>query len=147
MIRRPPRSTLFPYTTLFRSPEELVICPGEKSERPPGCQCQPYPMGTALQIDSTLRSPYLNFWSADSNRCASCTFRDRSFDPSWRAPACNISRSPVAVPYSRTPPPDRSRRGRYWGQIQSLSSSAESHRHIFGPLKILRDCIFVGRFQ
>src|SRR2546430_6582140 len=23
MIRRPPRSTLFPYTTLFRSPEEL----------------------------------------------------------------------------------------------------------------------------
>src|SRR3989449_7912403 len=29
MIRRPPRSTLFPYTTLFRSPyEELMIdCP------------------------------------------------------------------------------------------------------------------------
>src|SRR2546430_9973918 len=24
MIRRPPRSTLFPYTTLFRSPEELA---------------------------------------------------------------------------------------------------------------------------
>src|SRR5256885_3298809 len=24
MIRRPPRSTLFPYTTLFRSPEEFV---------------------------------------------------------------------------------------------------------------------------
>src|SRR5258707_10390448 len=24
MIRRPPRSTLFPYTTLFRSPENLV---------------------------------------------------------------------------------------------------------------------------
>src|SRR5256885_2809754 len=25
MIRRPPRSTLFPYTTLFRSPVELII--------------------------------------------------------------------------------------------------------------------------
>src|SRR5438874_9664841 len=24
MIRRPPRSTLFPYTTLFRSPEKVV---------------------------------------------------------------------------------------------------------------------------
>src|SRR5438034_7091533 len=24
MIRRPPRSTLFPYTTLFRSPEEAI---------------------------------------------------------------------------------------------------------------------------
>src|SRR5438309_8448132 len=31
MIRRPPRSTLFPYTTLFRSKEELDACkpPGE----------------------------------------------------------------------------------------------------------------------
>src|SRR2546422_10205647 len=27
MIRRPPRSTLFPYTTLFRSHEQLVIGP------------------------------------------------------------------------------------------------------------------------
>src|SRR5437660_3122126 len=25
MIRRPPRSTLFPYTTLFRSPESVVL--------------------------------------------------------------------------------------------------------------------------
>src|SRR2546430_10382546 len=25
MIRRPPRSTLFPYTTLFRSPPELLV--------------------------------------------------------------------------------------------------------------------------
>src|SRR3712207_8210940 len=28
MIRRPPRSTLFPYTTLFRS--RIVYCPGAK---------------------------------------------------------------------------------------------------------------------
>src|SRR3989449_1479158 len=36
MIRRPPRSTLFPYTTLFRSlntdPEALTICNGYKDE-------------------------------------------------------------------------------------------------------------------
>src|SRR2546425_8261334 len=25
MIRRPPRSTLFPYTTLFRSPDEFMV--------------------------------------------------------------------------------------------------------------------------
>src|SRR2546430_12782334 len=25
MIRRPPRSTLFPYTTLFRSPERIMV--------------------------------------------------------------------------------------------------------------------------
>src|SRR2546430_17467074 len=29
MIRRPPRSTLFPYTTLFRSCIERIITPGE----------------------------------------------------------------------------------------------------------------------
>src|SRR3712207_8881716 len=29
MIRRPPRSTLFPYTTLFRSPERDFIKPPE----------------------------------------------------------------------------------------------------------------------
>src|SRR5260221_7325213 len=31
MIRRPPRSTLFPYTTLFRSPQGLPLLP----RRPP----------------------------------------------------------------------------------------------------------------
>src|SRR2546430_8258411 len=28
MIRRPPRSTLFPYTTLFRSPATFLVRPG-----------------------------------------------------------------------------------------------------------------------
>src|SRR3712207_7924557 len=34
MIRRPPRSTLFPYTTLFRSPEheQLVVLAGLRRE-------------------------------------------------------------------------------------------------------------------
>src|SRR5256885_12920462 len=32
MIRRPPRSTLFPYTTLFRSEEEIVIRNTVKSQ-------------------------------------------------------------------------------------------------------------------
>src|SRR2546427_6666373 len=35
MIRRPPRSTLFPYTTLFRSePGAAVLRPGARRERP-----------------------------------------------------------------------------------------------------------------
>src|SRR5256885_3090564 len=29
MIRRPPRSTLFPYTTLFRSVQDLLLAGGE----------------------------------------------------------------------------------------------------------------------
>src|SRR5438309_11665733 len=43
MIRRPPRSTLFPYTTLFRSPvcsatpsggRRRAVCPGGRTTRP-----------------------------------------------------------------------------------------------------------------
>src|SRR3712207_8042953 len=33
MIRRPPRSTLFPYTTLFRSEDKLVVARARKIER------------------------------------------------------------------------------------------------------------------
>src|SRR5689334_25256384 len=39
MIRRPPRSTLFPYTTLFRSPKRspgLVQCAGQDTMRAVG---------------------------------------------------------------------------------------------------------------
>src|SRR5688572_31155147 len=32
MIRRPPRSTLFPYTTLFRSGHHAGVVPGELAE-------------------------------------------------------------------------------------------------------------------
>src|SRR2546430_10061956 len=35
MIRRPPRSTLFPYTTLFRSPERAPVIAGEIAELAP----------------------------------------------------------------------------------------------------------------
>src|SRR3989454_7412952 len=35
MIRRPPRSTLFPYTTLFRSPDALAAALGQKRRMQP----------------------------------------------------------------------------------------------------------------
>src|SRR2546429_3320816 len=35
MIRRPPRSTLFPYTTLFRSPGNLSPLASERARRTP----------------------------------------------------------------------------------------------------------------
>src|SRR5260370_16945355 len=42
MIRRPPRSTLFPYTTLFRSLSRAHVSDafGARSARPPGCSPQ-----------------------------------------------------------------------------------------------------------
>src|SRR3712207_8746620 len=45
MIRRPPRSTLFPYTTLFRSEVGLLHAPGGAGRRP-------LRLGLELQRDS-----------------------------------------------------------------------------------------------
>src|SRR5256885_7466193 len=41
MIRRPPRSTLFPYTTLFRSVQHLELPPRDDGQRPPQHALQP----------------------------------------------------------------------------------------------------------
>src|SRR5256885_3904300 len=56
MIRRPPRSTLFPYTTLFRS-SPIVGCPRRLSS--PGRCCVPSialvaPEATAASVASVL---------------------------------------------------------------------------------------------
>src|SRR2546430_4084849 len=40
MIRRPPRSTLFPYTTLFRSSGVSGSHGGKARNRPKPCQCK-----------------------------------------------------------------------------------------------------------
>src|SRR3712207_8589076 len=45
MIRRPPRSTLFPYTTLFRSEGELVVL---RLADAPGGDAQPLQEGEVL---------------------------------------------------------------------------------------------------
>src|SRR6266571_7196079 len=41
MIRRPPRSTLFPYTTLFRSPEATATVSGHAAARSVISSCTP----------------------------------------------------------------------------------------------------------
>src|SRR3712207_8047921 len=43
MIRRPPRSTLFPYTTLFRSSQALLAKGGDRNTRPPRGKAAPAP--------------------------------------------------------------------------------------------------------
>src|SRR3712207_9291144 len=48
MIRRPPRSTLFPYTTLFRSPEVLVGVRDGVREGPLAAE-RVHPLGAAAR--------------------------------------------------------------------------------------------------
>src|SRR2546422_2346542 len=81
MIRRPPRSTLFPYTTLFRS----VI--------------QPHALGKFKELlSATAKSPamlfYLdNFLSADPNAMARLA-ADRAVRQQWRRGPFGMPRAP-----------------------------------------------------
>src|SRR5256885_9658971 len=67
MIRRPPRSTLFPYTTLFRSLPYPLSCspasPGHATRARPGCTApipktgNPHPRVRSEEHTSELQSP------------------------------------------------------------------------------------------
>src|SRR5258707_11393328 len=59
MIRRPPRSTLFPYTTLFRSHRDSVRCPAS----PAPCPTSPQPCSACRTPDrksTRLNSSHAN---------------------------------------------------------------------------------------
>src|SRR3712207_7150329 len=59
MIRRPPRSTLFPYTTLFRSPDDLpeeVGVDGQDGHQPSAVSVRPAPRRRASPTASTMSS-------------------------------------------------------------------------------------------
>src|SRR5258708_23474698 len=60
MIRRPPRSTLFPYTTLFRSDQAFAHCPKfptAASRRSLGRVSVPDSYGRSEEHTSELQSP------------------------------------------------------------------------------------------
>src|SRR2546422_6639526 len=57
MIRRPPRSTLFPYTTLFRSQWRGQKYDYQDADRYPGAECWLYPRcGRSEEHTSELQS-------------------------------------------------------------------------------------------
>src|SRR5438876_9047980 len=57
MIRRPPRSTLFPYTTLFRSRTAARPGPIRRSPRAPRRRAAPPPPTRSEEHTSELQSP------------------------------------------------------------------------------------------
>src|SRR5438093_6772515 len=56
MIRPPPRSTLFPYTTLFRSRRTPTACPGARAPRAPCRYCPPARGSRSEEHTSELQS-------------------------------------------------------------------------------------------
>src|SRR2546422_3439185 len=56
MIRRPPRSTLFPYTTLFRSPPRRGALPGRRADPRRGLRVRLVPAERSEEHTSELQS-------------------------------------------------------------------------------------------
>src|SRR5256885_4642293 len=57
MIRRPPRSTLFPYTTLFRSMREAACAQAARARPMDRPHCMPRKAGRSEEHTSELQSP------------------------------------------------------------------------------------------
>src|SRR5256886_14328486 len=109
MIRRPPRSTLFPYTTLFRSPRgtrERGLAPEARPSK-------------ALQASPPPAKPHLRSVERDS-REAALRFRapGRPWEAKWRAPRREPAERPW--PESRT----SSQPGRQAAVATALAPSA-----------------------
>src|SRR2546430_11025187 len=56
MIRRPPRSTLFPYTTLFRSTDRISVCCRRRRESAVSTQAKKSPEPRSEEHTSELQS-------------------------------------------------------------------------------------------
>src|SRR5258708_31780000 len=64
MIRRPPRSTLFPYTTLFRSPERWLNVSLDDHQR---SRLVTYAWNSLPQLECRGLSMSLKFWRSEEH--------------------------------------------------------------------------------
>src|SRR6266550_9360400 len=93
MIRRPPRSTLFPYTTLFRSPSTRIV---PSLGREPYCR-ERLPPARALSVPTGLDDHWSVEGSADQPRFDSAQEPDH-LDQGTIAPGCGEPRFHLGRP-------------------------------------------------
>src|SRR5258707_7208120 len=83
MIRRPPRSTLFPYTTLFRSHDEmLAVLASQDLVRRPHPQTDRASRPEARRRDRDRKSPRLNSSHANISYAVFCLEKKRDLHTS-----------------------------------------------------------------
>src|SRR2546427_5886009 len=87
MIRRPPRSTLFPYTTLFRSVDEIHVrdTPAMRSVRPPTA-ARGNPFASALPSTIDRKSTRLNSSHSQISYAVFCLKKKKKSHPTYHIP-------------------------------------------------------------
>src|SRR3712207_5504569 len=98
MIRRPPRSTLFPYTTLFRSRQLHAL--HERVPSGPHLRARDrLPVPEGQEPDPLLHHPHLSSLCAIEHREPRADSRRRPAGP-WHAPGTATSDAPPTPPAS-----------------------------------------------
>src|SRR3712207_7722014 len=92
MIRRPPRSTLFPYTTLFRSIEVGVGLAHDRRHRPAGR----HPDHVHSAIGDVVLVDYLARDSRDQRRLAAPALLVRNLEPDRKSTRLNSSHANIS---------------------------------------------------
>src|SRR5688572_32508387 len=102
LIRRPPRSTLFPYTTLFRSPDarraRVLAGGGRRPARP--ADRSPHPRRRALLLPAARadrKSTRLNSSHSQISYAVFCLKKKKKSDDD------HASTSPITDHYARNP--------------------------------------------
>src|SRR2546430_2996987 len=100
MIRRPPRSTLFPYTTLFRSVISPQTAPslvsGSSWLMAKSMMLPPDPEG--LHSDADRKSTRLNSSHSQISYAVFCLKKKKSLDPH----EVRVSSDPVGIAFARS---------------------------------------------
>src|SRR2546430_7757411 len=101
MIRRPPRSTLFPYTTLFRSGVPGRPGPGMVSRPAPGaCTWQPSP-GTVLSARCPRSEEHTSELQSQSNLVCRLLLEKKKSDSTIVTSEEKVHMEPNQVPRHR----------------------------------------------
>src|SRR3712207_1160744 len=97
MIRRPPRSTLFPYTTLFRSPPHPAPHPGDGDEPRRG-KDRARPRGARRQVVRGEPALARGAWKAGARAPQGCRRDTPELQAGDRSHAARRARAPPPEP-------------------------------------------------
>src|SRR5258705_8309759 len=99
MIRRPPRSTLFPYTTLFRSPSgQVLVAGGYNGSFLSSAELPLYPDRKSTRLNSShLGISYAVFCFKKKKKRNPQEYKTRSFIVNHRHQECHVKRNVVSL--------------------------------------------------